>query len=234
MEKYILHIDTASATGLVMLSKSGIPVAIRTNAKATEHAAFVQPAITELMKETDIKRMDVGCIAVANGPGSYTGLRVGLASAKGLCYAWNIPLLTLSSLKLMAAALQETLRESNELIDGNVLLAPMIDARRMEVFRAVYSHPLLHTVIEPGAEVITEDFLASMLEKHFIYFSGDGAAKWQNNCKSIHAYFRDQPPIDKAFSKIAFIAATNYEWANLAYSEPFYAKAFHTDAKAKY
>lgn len=234
MEKLILHIDTASARGLVMLSRGGLPVAVRTNDKATEHASFVQPAIGDMMEETGNTKKDIGCIAVANGPGSYTGLRVGLAAAKGLCYAWNIPLITLSSLKLMAAALQETLHSKNEPDSGNILFAPLIDARRMEVFRAVYRHPLLDTVIEPGAEVLTEEFLALLLEKNKIIFTGDGAAKWQNICRNTNAFFWEQRLIENAFAKMAFNTALNGEWANLVYSEPFYTKAFHTITKAKY
>jgi tRNA threonylcarbamoyladenosine biosynthesis protein TsaB len=234
MEKYILHIDTASAKGLVMLSKAGDPVAIRTNDNAMEHASFVQPAIRDLMEETGKLKEDIGCIAVANGPGSYTGLRVGLAAAKGLCYAWNIPLITLSSLKLLASALQETLLNQNEINSTNILFAPLIDARRMEVFRAVYSHPLLDSVIEPGAEILTEEFLALLLENHQILFTGDGANKWQNICRSTNAFFYEQRPIENAFAKMAFNAALNKGWADLVYSDPFYTKAFHTHAKANY
>jgi len=227
MENYILHIDTASSNGLVMLGKSGFPVAIRRNEKATEHAAFVQPAIMDLMTETGITKMDIGCIAVANGPGSYTGLRVGLASAKGLCYAWNVPLLTISSLKLMAAALLQALLKDDEIIAGNALFAPMIDARRMEVFRAVYSHPLLDTVIEPGAEILTEKFLAYLLENHPVYFCGDGADKWHNICIHPNAFFKKQPSIEMVFAKMASELSKKNDWADLAYSEPFYTKAFH-------
>jgi tRNA threonylcarbamoyladenosine biosynthesis protein TsaB len=234
MDKPILHIDTASETGLVMISQSGMPVVRRYNEKATEHAAFVQPAIGDLLKETGISPKDIGCIAVANGPGSYTGLRVGLASAKGLCFSWNIPLLTLSSLRIMAAALQESLLKKGEIINSNSLFAPLIDARRMEVFRAVYNHPMLDTITEPGAEILTEAFLASLLEKHPVFFSGSGAAKWQNTCKHSHAFFLEQPPVDFAFAKLAFHAAVNNEWANLVYSEPFYTKSFHTITKAKH
>jgi tRNA threonylcarbamoyladenosine biosynthesis protein TsaB len=227
MANYILHIDTASSNGLVMLGKSGVPVAIRRNEKAMEHAAFVQPAIRDLMQETGISKMDIECIAVANGPGSYTGLRVGLAAAKGLCYAWNIPLLTLSSLQLMAAALQETLLLNNEIIPGNALFAPMIDARRMEVFRAVYSHPLLDTVVEPGAEILTEEFLAFLLENHRVHFCGDGADKWQNICTHPNAFFNKQPSVEMVFAKMASYFSKKEDWANIAYSEPFYTKAFH-------
>jgi len=227
MANYILHIDTASSNGLVMLGKSGVPVAIRRNEKAMEHAAFVQPAIRDLMLETGISQTDIGCIAVANGPGSYTGLRVGLAAAKGLCYAWNIPLLTLSSLQLMAAALQETLLHNHEIIPANALFAPMIDARRMEVFRAVYSHPLLDTVVEPGAEILTEEFLAIFFENHPVYFCGDGADKWQNICTHPNAFFYKQPPVEMVFAKMASYLSKKEDWADIAYSEPFYTKAFH-------
>jgi tRNA threonylcarbamoyladenosine biosynthesis protein TsaB len=232
MESYILHIDTASPAGLVMIGKSGIPVAIRSNLKATEHAAFVQPAIKELMEETGVTRNDIGCIAVANGPGSYTGLRVGLAAAKGLCYAWNKPLLTLSSLKIMAAAMQETLSNTEKAGLQNILFAPLIDARRMEVFRAVYSYPALQTITEPGAEILSPEFLAGLLENHIVYFSGDGAEKWRKICAAPNACFIESFPFNNALAKQAFTMASEKKWADLAYSEPFYTKAFHNTAHA--
>ncbi len=211
-----------------MLSRAGKPIALRLNEKTTEHAAFVQPAVREIMQQTGVTPHDIGCIAVANGPGSYTGLRVGLASAKGLCFAWNIPLITLSSLKLMAAALQDHLLHHEGPVAANALFTPMIDARRMEVFRAVYNHPQLDTIIEPGAEIITNDFLNKLLENNPVYFLGDGVAKWQQICSSKNAIFPDLPPIQNAFATLACHASKNNEWANLAYCEPFYTKAFHS------
>lgn len=232
MDTYILHIDTASDKGLVMLAKSGAPFAIRENPKATEHAAFVQPAISELMAETGINQHEISCIAVSNGPGSYTGLRVGLAAAKGLCFAWNKPLITLSSLHIMAAAMKESLTGTEGPDSQNILYAPLIDARRMEVFRAVYKHHDLETIVEPGAEILTADFLSTYLEKNRVIFSGNGADKWKNICESPYAFFIEMPGVNNALAKLAWQKSEEHAWADLAYSEPFYTKAFHNTAKA--
>lgn len=231
MESYILHIDTASANGLVMLGKSGMPIALRMNTRATEHASFVQPAIAGLMDELGITQKDITCIAVANGPGSYTGLRVGLAAAKGLCFAWNKPLITISSLKIMAAAIQQSFGLFEKHGTQKILIAPLIDARRMEVFRALYRHPDLATLVEPGAEIITPGFVGAYLENHTVVFSGDGAEKWKNICESPNAIFIDQPNVNNALAKLAYQMAEEKEWADLAYSEPYYSKAFHNTAK---
>lgn len=232
MESFILHIDTASEKGLVMLSRAGNPIAYRFNDKATEHAAFVQPAIAGLMAETGITQIDIICIAVANGPGSYTGLRVGLAAAKGLCFAWKKPLITLSSLKILAAAMKHSLQHSPFTSEVEIIYVPLIDARRMEVFRAVYLHKNLEALVDPGAEILTPGFLAPFLETRKLAFSGTGAAKWKNICPSPNAIFMEEPEKNNAFATLAYEAAITKQWADLVYSEPFYAKEFYHMTKS--
>lgn len=228
MNDFILHIDTSSSNGIVMLSRMGRPEVFRENPVAKDHAAFVQPAVKEVLTEAGVTPDDILCVAVANGPGSYTGIRVGLASAKGLCYAWNKPLLTVSSLYIMAKALQLAEYESGNGLGPDLYFAPMIDARRMEVFFALYRYPLLETIIEPCARVVEESFLEEELKGNTIVFGGDGAQKWQSICVSSHAVFREVPSTKSAFSHLSFYLAEHKKWANLAYSEPFYAKEFYT------
>jgi tRNA threonylcarbamoyladenosine biosynthesis protein TsaB len=231
MGRYILHIDTSSSRGLVMISQSGKPITFRVNTNAFAHASFLQPAVKELLEELEIDKSEIICIAVANGPGSYTGLRVGLAAAKGLCYAWQLPLITLSSLFIMAKAMQDlTITNQNEFVE-NIAFVPMIDARRMEVFFALYSNIGLNTIIDPSPVVIDGNFLVNELQNSILYFSGDGASKWQNLCLSENARFINLPHLEHAFAYCAFQAALKQEWADIAYSEPFYKKDFYTPIK---
>jgi len=227
MEKYLLHIDTTSSRGMVMLSYNGVPVSVRIHSNPMEHAAFVQPAIADLLAGCQLDKRHIEAVAVSNGPGSYTGLRVGLASAKGLCFAWNVPLITLSTLQIMAAAIQpEAARFCSNEKEQQVLLAPMIDARRMEVYFGVYHLHELQTLVAPTSALIDNSFLSGLLASNIICFTGDGSDKWRAVCGASNARFIGLPGIESAFARLAFEAAGNRQFAELAYAEPFYTKEF--------
>lgn len=228
MSNFILHIDTASARGLVMISEQGVPLAVRTNLNPQDHAAFVQPAIREIFNETGLKSNQFRCIAVANGPGSYTGLRVGLAAAKGLGYAWKLPLCTLSSLKIMALATRNLVENGLGPDAEQYYLAPLIDARRMEVFYALYQNQGLTEIIPPGAMVLDSSFLMDILSDQHVYFSGDGATKWKSMCNSPNARFIELPETENAFAGLAWEHSAKSLYSNIAYAEPFYAKEFYS------
>jgi tRNA threonylcarbamoyladenosine biosynthesis protein TsaB len=231
MADYILHIDTTSRKGIVMLTCDGEILQVLENDRPSDHASFVQPAAKELLLNNGIGRHLLNCIAVSNGPGSYTGLRVGLSAAKGLCYALNVPLVALNSHRIMAKAMSLEIIQSN--IDNchNILLAPMIDARRLEVFFALFKmddfsllHPSQPAVLEPS-------FLENDLLENIIYFSGDGATKWESMCFSDNARFFELADISKAFSELAYSAFILKEFSDLPYVEPEYAKAFYAPGK---
>lgn len=231
MSNFILHIDTASSRGLVMISVNGKCLAKKENLNPQDHAAFLQPAIKSLMEECEVKPSQLACIAVANGPGSYTGLRVGLAGAKGLCYAWKKPLLTLSSLHLLAKTMQLQVTDFHTVLPK--AFVPVIDARRMEVFYAVYKQEqedivLLHS---PAASVLDESFLAILPLHTHLFFGGDGSSKWENICTLTNTSFIKMDTTDVAFALIAADQMNAGNWADLAYSEPFYAKAFYSPPK---
>lgn len=194
-----------------------------------EHASFVQPAIRRLLEDTGLVGSQFRCVAVANGPGSYTGLRVGLAAAKGLCYAWKIPLSTLSSLGILAMATRDLVQERNI---GNMpqdyYLAPMIDARRMEVFFALYRQQGLKEIFPPCAQILESGFLAEWLRENTVFFAGDGALKWQSICQSPNAHFVDTHLTEGAFAHLAMEYSKASRYADLAYAEPFYAKDFYS------
>src|SRR6186713_64350 len=143
----ILNIDTATEQGGICLAKEGKPLALATNKEPKDHAGWLHPAIEKLMRETGHRMKDLQAVAITAGPGSYTGLRVGMAAAKGFCYALDIPLITESTLKVMAFAAREQSSPTG-------LLCPMIDARRMEVFTALYSTDLVE--IMPATAMVIE------------------------------------------------------------------------------
>ena len=231
MSDYILHIDTASSRGLVMLSENGQCVAKKENLNPHDHAAFLQPAVKSLMQDFQVKPEQLTCIAVANGPGSYTGLRVGLAGAKGLCYAWKKPLLTISSLHLLAKAMHLQMADFYTALPK--VYVPMIDARRMEVFYALYKEHQedISLFFAPATSVLDESFVTSLPSQAHLIFGGDGASKWENICTLTNASFIKVDTTDIAFALIAAEQVDGAHWADLNYSEPFYAKAFYSPTK---
>jgi len=229
--EYILHIDTTGERGLVMLSRQGIPIALLENGNPMEHGSFLHPAIEKLMREQQLNKENIAAIAVANGPGSYTGLRVGLAAAKGLCYAWNIPLITLSSLQLLAMAAKKKLEETGNATD--VWIVPMIDARRMEVFYAIYDCASMATIKEPGTVILDSFFLENELKIRTIVFTGNGISKWENISKEGNAACILPLITDNAFAQQANQLFHEKQFADLTYSQPSYAKEFFQQTSQK-
>ncbi|TMI64987.1 MAG: tRNA (adenosine(37)-N6)-threonylcarbamoyltransferase complex dimerization subunit type 1 TsaB [Bacteroidetes bacterium] len=217
----LLHIDTAVENASVCISKNGELIGIAENKNQKDHAAWIQPAIQSLVKKTGYSLKELNAIAVSNGPGSYTGLRVGLATAKGLCYALNKPLITLSTLEVM------TIASLNIPISNINYYCPLIDARRMEVFTAIYDKSL-KAILLPHARIIDENSFAEQLAGNSILFFGNGAAKCKPVIQSANALFET---IEHNASEMIGLAekkmATN-DFADLAYAEPFYIKDFHT------
>lgn len=224
----ILQIDTATEHASICLSKNGIPVLSEISIDQKNHGSFLQPAIQDLMTKYGQKLSDLDAIAVSEGPGSYTGLRVGLASAKGLCYALQKPLITINTLKIIAVSAINAVGDSAE----NYLFVPMIDARRMEVFTAIYDHHL--QVIEtPNAKILDENSFQSQLGQHSIVFSGTGSVKFQNVCHHQQAIFSKVQHQAADMSELAFNALEQKSFANLAYCEPFYLKSFYSPPSKK-
>ena len=143
------------------------------NFEQKEHAAWLHVAVQQLMTNTGSRMRDLQAVAVTAGPGSYTGLRVGMAAAKGFCYALGIPLITEDTLKVMALAASEQLPQAD-------LICPMIDARRMEVFTALYSQDMTR-LLPSTAMVIDENSFSDWLSDHKVSFFGEGSDK----CKPI-------------------------------------------------
>jgi len=226
----ILNIDTATSYGAAGLSADGTIIAFKESGSQMEHASFLQPAIAQLMREAGRLLKDIDAVAVTIGPGSYTGLRVGLASAKGLCYALGKPLLTVNTLQVMALASVEEYLSGLPQILLAPLFCPMIDARRMEVFTALYNLDG-GEVMAPQALIIDENIFASKLQQHQIICSGNGAFK-------VKAFITN-PSItilscQHRIHQLAVLALAKYQlhrFSDIAYCEPLYLKAFHTFSK---
>ena len=218
----ILNIDTASENALVSLAKDGQILHALSSQSQKEHASFLQAAIQQLTKTAGIHLKEIDAVAVTAGPGSYTGLRVGFASAKGLCYALKKPFITIGTLEVLtSSALQLYPFEADE----NILFCPMMDARRMEVFTAIYKHNL-NINMQPCAMILDEHSFKNELSKSKILFFGSGAEKWSKVCNHSDAIFKAVTILPESFSKSTNSLFSEKKFTNLAYSEPFYLKEF--------
>ena len=215
---YILHIDTATENAYVTLAENGIPLQTVFNSTQQDHAAFLQPAIKEMMGKLSISLNELDAIAVNEGPGSYTGLRVGLASAKGLCYALGKPLITISGLYLMAKALKPGITDQ--------FICPMIDARRMEVFTSVFNNEM-QEIIPATAIVLTQDTFKEIIKNKPVIICGNGAKKFMQITTLAQIEYRQLPALQPAISEIANVYFISKRFTDLAYSEPLYLKAFY-------
>lgn len=220
----LLNIDTATEYASVCLSEEDKIVSILESRDQKNHASFIQPAIEKICQTTGIKLKDLDAISVTSGPGSYTGLRVGLSSAKGLCYALNKPLILVNTLEVMAQAAIIAYQGSSE---DNILFCPMIDARRMEVFTAIYD---IHfqAVLPPCARILTENSFGEELSGRTLIFSGSGSFKMKKWPCHINGIFIDTIHNASNLANRALKAFQKKQFSNLAYSEPAYLKEFYT------
>jgi tRNA threonylcarbamoyladenosine biosynthesis protein TsaB len=225
----ILNIDTATEKAGIALTQDGRVFGTAVNDQQKDHAAWIQVAIRDLLESTGYKMKDLKAVAVTAGPGSYTGLRVGMASAKGICYALQIPLITGNTLRVMAYAAIEQLKSLA--VEKKLWLCPMIDARRMEVFAAVYDDGL--QVIMPPAALVLEDVsFKEQLNNHRIVFFGNGSDKWKPVCSHPNAMFREwELLLAPSLGKLATERFSAEKFADLAYEIPVYLKEFYTYIK---
>ena len=222
----LLNIDTATETAQVSFAKDGIVLQALHNTAQKDHASFLQTAIQQLTKIAVITLNDVDAIAVTAGPGSYTGLRVGMSSAKGLCYALNKPLIAINTLEVLTT---DAIQQSNH--SNDTLFGAMIDARRMEVFTALYNQDLT-TALAPCAMVLDENSFAQQLKQNKIVFFGSGAFKWQAMCKHPNASFAVVSNLANAMAALSNTYFKKQAFADLAYSEPFYLKEFQDQVQS--
>ena len=220
---YILNIETATRNCSVALSQNGKTIAIKEIAEAGySHAEKLHVFIDEILKENKLTFKDLSAIAISQGPGSYTGLRIGVSAAKGLCYSLNIPLIAIDTLETLA----------RKLTIENGIIIPMIDARRMECYTAIFNAN--HEKIkEVKAEIIDEFSFNEMTET--IHFVGDGAIKCKTILTDIKFVYHDEIEFPSAneMSEIAYDKYKKNDTVDVAYFEPFYLKDFMMTVSSK-
>jgi len=217
----ILNIDTAVDVASICLAKDGEVLSIAMNKSQKDHASWLHIAIKEIFEKNGLELGLVDAIAVTGGPGSYTGLRIGMATAKGICFALNKPLISLNTLLVMANTAKDKSAD---------LLCPMIDARRMEVFTAIYTREL-EIVKDPAAITLNENSFAEYLSNNSICFFGNGSNKFQAIEKSSQAFFSDIKTDASSMISLSEKSFSEKKFADLAYAEPLYLKEFYTPSK---
>ena len=218
----ILHIETSTATCSVAVSQDGAVLYEKVDREGPNHAVVCGPYVEDVLSFAESHAIPVDAVAVSEGPGSYTGLRIGVSMAKGVCYGRHIPLLAIPTLQLLTVPL---LLYHDELPD-ETLFVPMIDARRMEVYASVYDRAL-REVRPISADIVTADTYADFLERGPVCFFGTGAAKCKDVITHPNARFVDDiVPLARHMVPLAERALARGEVADTAYFEPFYLKEF--------
>ena len=220
----ILQIETATSSCSVALANVGNSLAIKQLSGRNVHAEIITLFIEEIVSSAGIALQNIDAVAVSSGPGSYTGLRIGVSTAKGLCFALDKPLIAVETLEAMAFG---AIAQQRDLISSSTLLCPMIDARRMEVYTAIFDAEgsrVRHT----SAEIIDENSFTNLLEDNRIVFFGDGAVKCRdvlgknNNALFITGFVNSAADLTKK----AFEKFKNKTFEDVAYFEPYYLKDF--------
>ena len=213
----ILNIETATTNCSVSLSKDGeILVLKEDNSSGYSHAETLHVFIDDVFKEAKIQPSAIDAIAVSKGPGSYTGLRIGVSTAKGLCFALNKPLIATDTLEALA----------NQIIFNDGFIVPMLDARRMEVYSAIYNSNL-ELAREIKAEILNEESFKELLEKSKVYFIGNGVEKTKTLIQHPNAVFVEgKLPSAKEMAKLSELKYKKSDTEDVAYFEPYYLKDF--------
>lgn len=223
----ILCLDTATTVCSVALGKDGLATHLQETTIPNVHSSHIIPFIEELLAEADMGLPQVDALAVSKGPGSYTGLRIGISTAKGLCFALDKPMIAISTLRSLAHAMASRIRKSDISHPQDILFCPMIDARRMEVYAAIYDMDN-REIRDIRAEIVTGELYTEFLKDHRVVFFGNGVAKCRDILREhpnaiIHEDFLSSavhlvPLAEKRFKEGRFV--------DVAYFEPFYLKDF--------
>lgn len=204
------------------LSQDGATVFEKCDTEGPNHAKALGVYVEEALSFADSHAMPLDAVAVSQGPGSYTGLRIGVSMAKGVCYGRNVPLIGIPTLRLLCVPVLL----GHDEVEDDALLIPMIDARRMEVYSAVFDRAL-NTVRPVQADIVDETSYLEYLDEHPVYYFGDGAAKCQGTLCHPNAHFIEGVyPLARNMFPLAERAIAQEQFADVAYFEPFYLKEF--------
>lgn len=219
----ILNIDTSTTVCSAALIAEGMVLCHREDFKGQNHAALLSGFIKDCLDHMREHEMNLDAVAVSMGPGSYTGLRIGLSEAKGLAYALQVPLIGVSTLELLVS---HVMFDFNVELPEDALFAPMIDARRMEVFTGVYDLAL-NPVMSPQPLILDAGSYGEFLKDHTVAFFGNGSSKFKDVCISPNAVFvPDVVPLASDMTALADRAFSRRQFLDLAYSTPYYLKDF--------
>lgn len=218
----IICIETATPLCSVALCNREGVIAVRESAETRSHAASLTPFIEELLDEAGIRAADLEAVAVSKGPGSYTGLRIGVSTAKGMAYALSIPLIGIDTTHSMFIGFLSSVKDLQE----TDLFCPMLDARRMEVYYSVLG--IKGNVIkDTRAEIINEESFSELPEGSRLFLFGDGSMKCRDIIKRQNTFFDDSFRISAAFMhNPAYDSLNERRFENTAYFEPYYLKDF--------
>ncbi|MCB2409568.1 tRNA (adenosine(37)-N6)-threonylcarbamoyltransferase complex dimerization subunit type 1 TsaB [Hymenobacter lucidus] len=223
MSTLILSLETSSPVCSVALHRDGQLVGQSELRLEKSHSSHLSLLVQQLLDNTSHTLHDLAAVAVSDGPGSYTGLRIGAAAAKGFCYALDIPLIAISTLQALAHQVARYTAQAEQ-----VLFCPMLDARRMEVYSALYTHDG-REMLAPAPLILDSDTLAEQLTHHRLLFFGNGAAKFAPLLNTPNAGFLTNiEPSAIAVGELAQHAFQRQEFRDVAYYEPFYLKEVHT------
>ena len=223
----ILCLETSTAVCSVALVENGNVIALRESLDGQNHAEKITIFIDEVMKEANVSYRDLDAVATSMGPGSYTGLRIGVSTAKGLCYAMEKPLIAIDTLAAMAWGFRDAETQRRRDAESIDILCPMIDARRMEVYSAFFNEKL-ERISETSAIVIDENSFMEMKQNSHLYLFGDGADK----LASLFENDENITVVEKFHCSAAYMAELadkafkNNDFVDTAYFEPFYLKNF--------
>ena len=223
---YILHIDTTTKKCSVALAQDGeLMIQKELLSEEFSHSEQLHPFIEEVLKESGLKSSSLSAIAISKGPGSYTGLRIGVAAAKGLCFALDLPLIALNTLEIMVQPYE---------VSPYSFIIPMLDARRMEVYTAIFDETK-KWIQETMAEVLTKNTFTSIVNEQSCLIIGDGAIKFKTLHPKINASYTNEIhyPVAKDMITLAWKKFNAKEFEDLAYFEPFYLKDFQTTPSKK-
>jgi tRNA threonylcarbamoyladenosine biosynthesis protein TsaB len=222
----ILNIETATKNCSVSLSENDkILNCIELNEGQFSHAEKLHDFIVDVLKLSNLEMENIKAVAVSKGPGSYTGLRIGISAAKGLCFALGLPLISVPTLSSLA--------NSIEIKEGEYII-PLIDARRMEVYSSVFDNNYMQ-IRETSAEIIDKNSFSEFLKKGKVYFLGDGAAKCKEIIHHENAVFTDNKfPSANEMAKLSYEKFISNDFEDVAYFEPYYLKDFIAGKPKKY
>ena len=212
---YILQIETATTNCSIAISYKGETIALKEISNGYSHAENIHAFIKEILIENKLEYSDLTAVAVSKGPGSYTGLRIGVSTAKGLCFSLDIPLIAIETLEVLAHQVKVT--------EG--FIVPMIDARRMEVYTKVFTLDYKE-YREIQAEILNEESFKEMLAQNKVIFIGNKTEKTQEVIQHKNASFIDTLPSAKEMSALAYNKYKKNDIEDVAYFEPYYLKDF--------